>query len=330
MSELVKRQHFVPRTYLKHFAEKKGDEYIINVLPSKGKTTDEIFESNIKNVALKRHLYTLPGQTVDEKMALEKFYSSELEKHYDRIYDILIDPDQIVISDEDRELIISTVVTMFYRTTWWISVHNDSMMRVFERMYELCEQTGKDYFLFEDQKLSIAGKTLEEFTKEYNNENQPRMVLLQLDVAMKLIKARVATDGIMVSKLVEDGAEFITSDNPVSVSNPFSDSLAPFDANNILRLPLDSKHMLLLMPNGKSDGPNRIVRRNMVNPHCGIEKLTSNFQQMESAEKFLFGGISSLESYLKTKEASEAPLEDTDSKLGADELIQKAKDLGLF
>ena len=144
MAELVKRQHFVPRTYLKHFGFEKGGEVFINVLPRLEKTSDKIFESNIKNVALKKHLYTLPGETVEQKMAVEKFYSEEFEQHYDDIYSILTDPNKTEISDEERELIISTVITMFYRTSRWISMYNDLMNRVFDRMFQLCEQTGKE------------------------------------------------------------------------------------------------------------------------------------------------------------------------------------------
>lgn len=332
MADLVKRQHFVPRTYLKHFGFAKGDEVYINVLPRLEKTSDKIFDSNIKNIALKRHLYTLPGETIEQKMAIEKFYSDELERHYDRIYSILVNPEKNEITPEERELIISTVVTMFYRTTRWISMHNGLMDRVFESMFQLCAQTGKDYFMFEGHKMSIKGKTLKQFTEEHNKEQQPIMVMTQLEVAMKLIAIRIKNDGIMVSKLGEDDAEFITSDNPVTAANPMTDRIMPFDPKNILRLPLDSKHMLILMPYGEEETLNRIVRNEVKGSVCNMEKLTSNFQQMEMAERFLFGSKKSLEGYLSTKEESERPLtkEEQEKFKGINELIQKGRDLGLL
>jgi len=332
MADLVKRQQFVPRTYLKHFGFKKDDEIYINVLPRLEKTPEKIFESNIKNIALKKHLYTLPGETVEQKMAIENFYSEELERHYDSIYSILVNPDKEEITSEERELIISTVITMFYRTTRWISMHNGLMERVFETMFQLCAQTGKDYFMFEGHKMSIAGKTLKQFTEEHNKEQQPLMVMTQLEVAMKLIAVRIANDGIMVSKLSEDDADFVTSDNPVTVTNPMVDRVMPFDPKNILRLPLDSKHMLILMPNGEKETLNIIFRNEVKGSICNMERLTSNFQQMKMAERFLFGSEKSLKGYLKTKDETERPLtkEEQEKFKGINELIQKGRDLGLL
>jgi len=126
--DLVKRQHYVPRTYLKNFSSKQaGDEYCIKALPIENPQPEKIIELNIKNVCLERNLYTLPGENAEQKMLLEKFYSDEIEQHYNKIYGTLTDPTKRTITPEERELIISTVVTTFYRTTKWINQHNDLM-----------------------------------------------------------------------------------------------------------------------------------------------------------------------------------------------------------
>jgi hypothetical protein len=334
MSELVKRQHFVPRTYLKHFGNQKSEEFYVHVLPRLEKTPDKIFESNIKNVALKRNLYTLPGETVEQKMAIEKFYSDELESKYDQLYQLLIDPSKTQISDEERELVISTVITMFYRTTRWLGMHNEFMDRVFERAYLLCQQTGKDYFLFGDSQISIKGKTQEELTKEYNSEQQPMIIMTQLEAALKLIALRVSNfDSIAVSKLENGEARFITSDNPVIATNIQMKRVMPFDPSNILRLPLDEKHMLLIMPEGVKETKNIIFRTQISGTIGNMEKLTSNYQQMKMAERFVFGNIPSLESYLSTKQESERPLTKEElekTNKGLEEIIKKGNDLGIF
>src|SRR5680860_746295 len=134
---LVKRQHFVPRTYLKHFGVADGEEYIVYVLPESATEKKTIFQSNIKNVALEKHLYTLPGETIAQKMAIEKFYSDKLEQHYDSIYKTLTDPTKTDITTEQRELIISTVVTMYYRTTKWVNTSGHLLSRVLKRAFQL-------------------------------------------------------------------------------------------------------------------------------------------------------------------------------------------------
>ncbi len=334
MSELVKRQHFVPRTYLKHFGYESGDESFIHVLPRLEKTPDKIFESNVKNVALQKHLYTLPGETVEQKMAIEKFYSDELEKHYDQIYGLLTNSKQNSITDEQRELVISTVITMFYRTAKWLSQHNGFMNEVFRKAYSLCEQTGKDYFFFGERKISIEGKSLDQLTAEYNSEQQPFMVMTQLETAFKLITLRINNfDGIVVSKLGDESSEFITSDNPVSASNINHDHVMPFDPTNLLKLPLDSKHVVMIMPNGEKDTRNTIFRNELKGTMCESQRLSSNYQQIQLSERFLFGQKSALEGYLSTKEKTEKPLSAEELEVSTrklEALKKQMKDLGLI
>lgn len=325
-TDLVKRQHFVPRTYLKYFGEQKGDEFYIEVLPAQETEVNKIFNSNIKNVALEKHLYTLPGETNEQKMAIESFYSQELEAHYDTIYKILTDPNKIEITTEERRLIISTVITMYYRTTKWVNLSRDFMSRVFERMFQLCEQTGKDYFTFEGEKISIAGKTLKEFTTEFNKERQPSMIIIQLETAFKLIALRLENDSICIHKIEEDKLEFITSDNPVIAKNNNPERFAPFDPTNILELPINSKHKLVLIPECPTELRNRIFRRTSTAPFSEIEKLTTNFSQMQNSEKFIFGSKSGLESYLLTKQESERPIEEGENTA---DIFKKLKELGL-
>jgi hypothetical protein len=330
-SEIVKRQHFVPRTYLKHFSVQKGEDFFINVLPRLEKEEDKIFESNIKNVCLQKHLYTLPGETDEEKMLLEKFYSDNYESQYDRIYEILTNPAKTIITKEDRELIISTVITMFYRTSRWITLHNDLIKRVYTILFQVCEQTGKDFFEFEGQKISIAGKKLDELIKEHTDENRPIQVLTQLEVAMKLINVRQIRDGILVFKLCDE-VEFITSDNPVIANNPYQKDTMPFDPNNILKLPLDSKHILYLMPYSEKETQNIIIRKNLNGVMCNMERLVGNYELIKLSERFIFGSNEGLKSYLKTKELSESPMNsDEHKKLKTiQDFIEKGKELGII
>jgi hypothetical protein len=329
---LVKRQHYVPRTYLKHFAKPQGDGYRIQALAIDTPTPDKIFEINITNVCLERHLYTLPGKTDEEKMLLEKFYSDEIEQHYDGIYNMLKDPQKKELTAEERERIISTVVTMFYRTTKWITQHNDLLRRVYSRMFELCAYTGKDYFTFEGEKISIADKTLDQFLQERKIENRPGQVLTQLDTALKLISLRVKGDNIYLSTLVDEGCEFITSDNPVITQSTTGDATMPFDPKNIMKIPLDKKTMLFLMPEAEEEKRNLIIRNNVSGNYCKSEQLISNAEQFRKAERFVLGDATSLQSYLYTKQFAEGAVSEEEARKinSIDDFINKGRDLGLY
>ena len=181
------------------------------------------------------------------------------------------------------------------------------MSRVFYQMFHLCKQTGMDYFKIEGERISIAGKTLEEFTKEFNEEWQPQMILTQLEVAFKLINLRLQLDSISVVKIEDEKLEYLISDNPVIASNPKVNQISPFDPSNLLYLPLDSKHMLVLIPEKKEEFENRIFRRTSTGFMARMEKMTSNYQQKENSERFMMGSKSELESYLETKRITEKP-----------------------
>src|SRR5690606_39814847 len=99
-----------------------------------------------------RDFHVTGVQTCALPIFIEKFYANEFEKYYEEIYKLLTDEKTTTITTEQRELIISTVITMYYRTTHWINKSKALMSRVFHRLFILCEQTGKDYFMFEDEK----------------------------------------------------------------------------------------------------------------------------------------------------------------------------------
>lgn len=297
-SSQVKRQHYVPRTYLKRFASQDGDAYYINALKVSEPKIEGIFPVNIINACLETHLYTLPGENTKERMALETFYSNEFEEHYDRIYDILINPDKTDLNEEERDLIISTLITMFYRTTSWINKHNEFMKRVITQGYELALQMKKNYFIHEGEKISFEGKSLGDLVKEYKMENKPVQVLTQLEVAFSLIETRKANSGIFVIKLNEPECEFITSDDPVIVSS-LSPNPSPFDKNNIIKLPIDNKHIVMLMPNS-NEAKNLILRHNVSGAICRNKALAININQFKKAERFILGQRSALESFVNS------------------------------
>lgn len=333
MSQEVKRQHYVPRTYLKNFAvEQAVDTFQIMAIPANDLQVAKMFPSNTEKVCVEKLLYTLPGNSVHEKMMLESFYSTELEKHYTKIYKLLIDPEKTILTQDERNLIIATVTTMFYRTTMWINKHNEFTKRTLTMLYETCKRAGKDYFLVEGEKVSIAGKSLEQLISEEKIESKPLKVLGQLEAAFKLLEHRKAKDGIMVMKLLDSDCEFITSDNPVIVRNIHGGRTLPFDTSNVMKLPIDNKHMLLLIPYADADTINTIVRYDVSGNICNIKSLTANSEQCSSAERFILGSESSLTNFLGKRITFEKPLtpEQVAIAKSFDDVINKAKDSGLI
>jgi hypothetical protein len=325
MNKETKRQHFVPRTYLKNFAQKHKKAFKINVVEKAN--LSKFFFTNIINVCLENDFYTLNGKTKEEHLLIESFYSDLIEDQYDEIYKILIDPSKREITPEIHEKIISCVITMMYRTTRWVHLHNEFMNKVLEKMFSLCQQTNKDYFIYEGERYSIANKSLKQVQCEFREGAKMYQIVLQIDVALRLISIR-HYDGILVSKLLDEN-HLITSDNPVTLSNLQGGRIAPFDPENMISLPLDSKHLLTIMPHSESAGIHHITRINATAGMSVGKMISNNASQYVSCHKHLLGSKKGLTEYIQNKERYEAPA--TPAQMNnLNEIFARAKALGIL
>lgn len=310
----TKHNHYVPKTYMRNFSIEKEDKkglFFINRLSKEATTEDAIKELSTTQVCMENNIYTLKGDTKVERMFIENFYNDNYEKHYSSIYNILTNSDRRDITPAERRLIISTVISMLFRTQKMPTAHSGFIDRVLAGVFQMAQESGKDFYMMDGKRVSIAGKTLEDHQKEIKKESKPEIAIIQLQVALRLIELRIKRDAIMVIKLVDE-SEFITSDNPVIYRNPEERTIAPFDIDNILTLPLDTKHQLKLIPDEAS---NNIFRFNKTGSIAQIAKLTSNHDQLVSSDKYMLGTDSGLRSYLSTKEEMEKPI--LDSKYSA-------------
>lgn len=301
----TKRQHYVPQTYLQKFGVKRKNHFLIAGVDKNN--LEKFIFNNINSVCLEKDIYTLKGETEEQRQALETFYSENVEAYYNEVYNTLSDDRIIEISEEMHHKIIMTMITMMYRTTKWIHEHNELVDRVLERLFDLCKQTNKDYFVYDDDKrYSIKGKTLAEVQKEVKAAKKELNVLTQLEVALKLINIR-KFDGIVVDKLSGDNQLF-TSDNPVTLTNLEPGHIAPFDPENMIRLPLDSNHIITIMPHSLSDGSHRITRTAHGDTISKAKMIDNNSSQLGNCYKYIYGLKKSLVDYIDKKKDYEKPV----------------------
>lgn len=108
-------QHYVPRVYLKNFAEKRGKEFYINVLDT---SSGEFIKPNIKGICAEKDFYTLnedSKHTTADLKAIETIYSDFIEPMYQQAYEILTNDNIININFTDRANIIIGVMQLYSR-----------------------------------------------------------------------------------------------------------------------------------------------------------------------------------------------------------------------
>jgi hypothetical protein len=289
------RQHYVPRSYLKHFGfERKKNEYQIGVIDKE--LIQNAFLNNIKKVCAENDLYTLKGETEEQRQLIENFYGVSFDDSYNKVYSILTDSTIEKIGTEESKLIISTAITLLFRNPKFVNLHNDLLYESYKRAYQFTTKLNKDYFTYENIRINIKGKTLDEVYKDYISKTKESKTLLQVEFALKLIELR-KNDGINIVRICEEDQSLITSDNPIVLYNQNGGIIAPFSIDNIIKLPIDNRHNLLIYPHDKYTHQYKIKRINHTRALSKREMITSNREQQRNAIRFLLGNKEDLELY---------------------------------
>lgn len=288
----TKKQHFVPRTYLRNFAHLRNGEFYVNVL-QKNQPRENIFESNITNVCAENHLYTLTGD-IESRQLLENIYSNIFENDYKDLFSVLTNDTIYEITDEMKKSIVSALITMFYRTKKWVNEYNSFNDEAMNKVYQVCKQFNLDYFTNPNgEQISIKDKSLGELQSNLKKNTRIPIVLSQLKVALRLIDAK-QFDNINVFKILDD-CEFITSDNPVLAMNVNKMPTIPFDIDNAYYLPISDKYLLSIFPNEDLPAHNKIIRMIMSKETV----MGFNKWQLANSDRFIIGSRKSL---IETKE----------------------------
>ncbi|MEO6884102.1 MAG: DUF4238 domain-containing protein [Bacteroidia bacterium] len=292
----TKKQHWVPKTYLEKFSiERKKDEFLIYA-------TDKMdlknpFSTNARDICAENYLYTLQGETEEQRQLIENIYGKSFDDNYNRFYSILTNPKINQILPSASKLIISTAVTLLFRNPKLRNSNNNLFREIFEEGFRFAEKNNRECFYLSEKKIIVRGKEINESYKSYINESKDLLNIQQLDLALKLINLRI-NDQIHIVKLEEQEHTLITSDHPVILYNGSNNIIAPFDIKNEIKIPIDNKHNLYIYPHSSFTRTNYITRTF----HKGVvskrEMINSNQEQYNSSNKFLLGYKEDIEKYI--------------------------------
>lgn len=290
------RHHFVPITYLKKFSfisNKSNRTVAVDKLDN-----DRVFTPILNKICVRQNLYQLNSDDRDERQLIEKFYNEEVERNYDTVYALLTDPEKIKITTKERELIILTIISLYFRNILWLKRFSDVFDSVIGEAYRVMIESGSEKIGSSFGDVDCKGKTLEQVKKAFQDLNREKFVIDHIKHMLDLAKLRFKDD-ITVIKLKGD-SEFITSDNPVKILSQDYQNIVPFNLENIIALPIDNRHQVMIMPKSWSSGNDEISRwtDNMSNFH----EMMNNGMQYENAHQFVIGSQFGINNFLSRKD----------------------------
>ena len=281
----TKKQHWVPQTYLSKFG-KKGNTKEIQIYAIDKELKKNCFLTNITNICAENNLYTLTGETVEQRQLIENFYGDNFDNKYNAFYALLTDPTVKSINSEQSKLIISIAITLLFRNPLFKGYLIQQKKNEFLQSATLAKIKKYDQFEFGGDIYKVAES--DQGFLDYLNKKNEIMIISQVAQALRLISIR-QFDQIHIIKIDDHEHSLLTCDHPIVLYNRNSKITSPFDINSEIKLPLDPSHNLYIYAHDETTKYNYITRYN----HKGVlskrEMLTSNREQQKWARRFVLG-----------------------------------------
>jgi len=243
---IPKRQHYVPKFYLKEFATHetygKKDKAQVHTYDLKDKKKSI---RNIKTIAYEKYLYSPENANNDRSIYMEDKLA-DLESMMSKIWNSFVN-NRMSLSPQMKKGIALFIATLIFR-------HPDNLLKNENTTHFLYTEImdnipkGETKFTFLDNgKESIID--ISEMEKAINSSDYDKSMYFidnidyfSLDIAELLVKKKW-------SIIVSNEKVFITSDRPVIISNAETGLLGIKSPGVIIGLPLSPTRILLLEDN---------------------------------------------------------------------------------
>jgi len=281
-----RHQHFIPQTYLRPFAHTQiNDKFLVNAFD---KVQNRIIHDiSVKDICVESDLYTMTHLNHENKYLLEDYFSDQIETNYPKVYKLLVLDKKEFISPEERQLILLTTLSMYFRTPKFLNQFAKFTTSLLEKA-----SLNINEIEFLGINFNFDDKSFAEIQKEIKEKKRIDYLKTQMLLMNEFLKFK-AFDGITVIELIGE-QEFITSDNPVEIRNSKALRFELFDQNNSIYVPLNPKFALFIAP------------RSLENPINLIYYQRDNFMQdmvlnscvFRNAERWIMGSKTGITNFL--------------------------------
>ena len=293
MSKL-KRHHYIPKSYLKNFAVDKDGKFFVEArLLSEDAVRPKLIST--VDICVEKDLYTIPNVEGDDKYAIERYYASEIDSVFPEIYRLLTDKTISELTEDQRRKVILTTMSLFFRTPKFLkqqSKHIERLAHYAARHHS--DENGFVTFKHDIYNLDFHVSQLNEIIEDLKIKNRITFLNDHLKDLHEFVEYKLQA-GMMVVSITGE-ADLITSDNPVIIRSHVNDKFSLFDPTNIIHVPIDNKHYLMIAPNSEDALPDQVFRSGRKDI---MFVLTSNLQVEKNAESWVFGKPGSVEAHIE-------------------------------
>ncbi|HYH81819.1 MAG TPA: DUF4238 domain-containing protein [Longimicrobium sp.] len=241
-----KRQHWVPRMYLRAFAlpETSGTEY--PEVWCFGKEGGDPFRASIKHVSVQEHLYS--------PRSVQGTRSYEMEKRLSGLEGIVAPLWQAFAEDaldfenpSYRKIIALFIATLYLRNPNRLEYHKFTHQRIVEQLGRLPRDTGGNpnitEIIYQDRKVPVDPSDWGRFANLNDSEIQEMFVSAIHRNATSLAKTIISKRWSVLSA---DTASFITCDDPVVMVHPVRERFGFRSPGTSVHVPISPTRVLCL------------------------------------------------------------------------------------
>lgn len=289
-----KRHHYIPKSYLKNFALNQDDKFFVEAKLINEEAVKPNLISTV-DICVGKNLYTIPNVEGEDKYAIEKYYASEIDAIFPDIYKLLINEEISELTDEQRRNVILTVLSLFFRTPKFLNLNAKYLDSVLHYAVENhIDGDGRVIFKDDIYDLDFHISQFVQIRDELNIQNKIVFLNEHMKDLHDFVEYKLKA-GMMMITIIGD-ANLITSDNPVIIRSQVNKEFNLFDPTNIIHVPIDNKHYLMIAPNSEDALPNTVFRTS----HDDIMfVLTNNLQVERNAESWIFGKPGTVKAHIK-------------------------------
>jgi hypothetical protein len=295
------RQHFIPRSYLNNFADSENDKFFIH---AKRSGSDRILRLSTKDICVDKNLYTIPTEDEKKCFDIEHFYADKIDSVFPEVFKLLKDKTVNSIGFETRLKIIAAALSLYFRTPKFLNIQNQLFENIVSKCLDLTKQEEVTVKIFDEEIIINRNETVQ-FIKERKEHNRIKFLFQHLADYEKFVQSKLK-DNMAVYHIVDE-SEFITSDNPVII-RPYADptqpdfdyeqyyrqQINPFDASNMIHLPLDKKTILTILPTTR-EHPSDYLQRMEIRK---VDVLMYNFDIQKYSENWVLGSKRGIEEHI--------------------------------